>query len=88
MTFLRFPEGFRFGLSTSAHQIEGYSTADGGGRSIWDHFAHTEGTTQDGDTADVACDHYHRWREDIGLMEQARPHRQGSGDGRSLALPA
>jgi beta-glucosidase len=70
MTFLRFPEGFRFGLSTSAHQIEGYSTADGGGRSIWDHFAHTEGTTQDGDTADVACDHYHRWREDIGLMEQ------------------
>ncbi|MEH0938711.1 GH1 family beta-glucosidase [Micromonospora psammae] len=63
-----FPTGFRWGVSTSAYQIEGAATADGRGPSIWDTFAHTPGRIADHSTADVACDHYHRHREDVALM--------------------
>ncbi|GGL98221.1 GH1 family beta-glucosidase [Micromonospora yangpuensis] len=63
-----FPAGFRWGVSTSAYQIEGAATADGRGRSIWDTFAHTPGRIADGSTGDVACDHYHRHREDVALL--------------------
>ncbi|WP_298575192.1 GH1 family beta-glucosidase [uncultured Luteimonas sp.] len=64
----RFPEGFLWGAATAAHQIEGSPLADGAGPSIWTRFAHTPGMTLNGDTGDVACDHYHRWKEDVRLM--------------------
>ena len=67
---LRFPEGFLWGCATAAYQIEGAPEADGKGPSIWDRFVHTPGLMQDGATGDVACDHYHRFREDVALMKQ------------------
>jgi beta-glucosidase len=60
--------GFLWGAATSAYQIEGAVHADGRGESIWDRFSHTPGKTFNGQTGDVAVDHYHRWREDIALM--------------------
>jgi beta-glucosidase len=66
----RFPEGFLWGASTSAYQIEGSPLADGAGPSIWQRFAHSPGRTNNGETGDVACDHYNRWRADIALMRQ------------------
>jgi beta-glucosidase len=65
-----FPPGFQFGVSTASYQIEGAAGEDGRGRSIWDIFAHTPGRTRDGDTGDVACDHYHRYAEDVTLMSE------------------
>ena len=67
---LRFPEGFLWGAATAAHQIEGSPLADGAGPSIWTRFAHTPGMTLNGDTGDVACDHYNRWKEDVALMRE------------------
>jgi beta-glucosidase len=64
----RFPDGFLWGVSTSAYQIEGAVDLDGRGPSIWDTFSHTPGKTDNGDTGDVACDHYRRWREDLELL--------------------
>ena len=64
-----FPKGFVWGTASSAYQIEGAVTADGRGRSVWDTFSHTPGRTANGDTGDVACDHYHRYAEDVGLMQ-------------------
>jgi beta-glucosidase len=64
----RFPAGFLWGAATSAYQIEGAPLADGAGPSTWHRFAHTPGLTAGGDTGDVACDHYHRYREDVSLM--------------------
>ncbi|HJU08427.1 MAG TPA: GH1 family beta-glucosidase [Rhodanobacteraceae bacterium] len=63
-----FPDSFLWGSATSAYQIEGSPMADGAGISNWHRFAHTPGRVHDGDTGDVACDHYHRWREDVALM--------------------
>ncbi|MGC4864053.1 GH1 family beta-glucosidase [Micromonospora sp. DT53] len=63
-----FPTGFRWGVSTSAHQIEGATTADGRGPSIWDTFAHSPGRISDGSSGEVACDHYHRHSEDVALL--------------------
>lgn len=63
-----FPDGFLWGSATSAYQIEGSPLADGAGPSIWQRFVHTPGRTADGDTGDVACDHYRRFRDDIALM--------------------
>ncbi|MFG1704701.1 GH1 family beta-glucosidase [Nonomuraea sp. M3C6] len=59
---------FLWGTATAAYQIEGAVREDGRGVSIWDTFAHEPGRTRDGHTGDVACDHYHRWREDVALM--------------------
>lgn len=67
-TGARFPEGFLFGTATAAYQIEGAVHEDGRGPSIWDTFSHTPGKTLNGDTGDVACDHYHRLDEDLDLM--------------------
>jgi beta-glucosidase len=64
----RFPETFLWGTATSAYQIDGGAQEDGRTPSIWDTFAHTPGKTNRGDTGDVACDHYHRWPEDVELM--------------------
>ena len=64
----RFPDGFLWGSATSAYQIEGSPLADGAGPSIWQRFAHTPGMTHNGETGDVACDHYHRYRDDVALM--------------------
>jgi beta-glucosidase len=65
---IRFPESFLWGCATSAYQIEGSPLADGAGPSIWQRFVHTPGKVTDGDTADVACDHYRRFESDVGLM--------------------
>jgi beta-glucosidase len=65
-----FPDGFLWGVATSAYQIEGAVQADGRGASIWDTFTHKEGTIVHGDTGDIAADHYNRLDEDIDLLEQ------------------
>jgi beta-glucosidase len=65
-----FPSNFLFGAATAAYQIEGSPLADGAGPSIWHRFSHTPGRTTNGDTGDVACDHYHRWKDDIALMRE------------------
>ena len=65
-----FPKGFLWGAATAAHQIEGSPLADGAGPSIWTRFAHTPGMMLNGDTGDVACDHYNRWRDDVKLMRE------------------
>lgn len=67
---LAFPEHFTWGAATAAYQIEGAWDEDGKGPSIWDVFCRVPGAIQDGDTGDVACDHYHRWREDVALMRE------------------
>ena len=63
-----FPPGFLFGAATSAYQVEGSPLADGAGPSNWHRFAHEPGRVSGGDTGDVACDHYRRFREDVALM--------------------
>ncbi len=66
---IKFPQNFTWGVATSAYQIEGAWREDGRGESIWDRFAHTPGKIEDGSHGDQACDHYHRWRGDIALMQ-------------------
>ena len=62
----RFPDGFAWGVATAAFQIEGAVKEDGRGASIWDTYAHTPGKIRNGDNADIANDHYHRYRDDMG----------------------
>jgi beta-glucosidase len=64
-----FPDDFVWGTATAAYQIEGGVNEDGRAPSIWDTFSHIPGTILNGDTGDVACDHYHRWQEDVNLMQ-------------------
>ncbi|WP_328321303.1 GH1 family beta-glucosidase [Streptomyces sp. NBC_00388] len=64
------PADFTWGVATAAYQIEGAVAEDGRSPSIWDTFSHLPGKIDNNDNGDVACDHYHRWREDIGLMKQ------------------
>jgi beta-glucosidase len=63
-----FPEGFLWGTATAAYQVEGAVDTDGRGPSVWDTFAHTPGRIENGHTGDVACEHYHRFRDDVELM--------------------
>ncbi|MGV8885703.1 MAG: GH1 family beta-glucosidase [Microbacteriaceae bacterium] len=63
-----FPADFRWGVATAAYQIEGAVAEGGRGASIWDTFTHTPGLVVNGDTGDIADDHYHRWNEDLDLM--------------------
>ncbi len=67
---MSFPKNFLWGTATSSYQIEGGVFEDGKGRSIWDEFTHTPGNINDNSTGDVACDHYHRFREDVKLMAE------------------
>ena len=67
---LAFPKDFIWGAATASYQIEGAWDEDGKGESIWDRFSHTPGKVDNGDTGDVACDHYHRWRDDVALMKE------------------
>jgi len=68
MTNKQFPANFLWGTATSSYQIEGAWQEDGKGESIWDRFSHTPGKIVDGTTGDTACDHYHRYRDDVALM--------------------
>jgi beta-glucosidase len=89
---LSFPPGFRFGTSTASYQIEGAASSDGKGPSIWDTFTAKPGMVIDGSTGQQACDHYHRYREDVALMKRlgangyrfsiSWPRIQPSGKGR------
>jgi beta-glucosidase len=65
----RFPQGFLWGSATASYQVEGAVNEDGRGPSIWDTFSHTPGKVKNGDTGDVADDHYHRYKEDVQLMK-------------------
>lgn len=66
----RFPDGFLWGLASAAYQVEGAWDADGKGESNWDRFAHTVGKIKGGATADVSCDDYHRYKEDIAILKR------------------
>ncbi len=70
MATYRFPDGFVWGVATAAAQIEGAARFDGKGESIWDHFAGLPGNIKNGDTPEVACDHYHRYEADFDLMSK------------------
>jgi beta-glucosidase len=65
-----FPSDFTWGVATAAYQVEGAATEDGRSPSIWDTYSHIPGNIDGGDTGDVACDHYHRWPEDIAIMKE------------------
>src|SRR5579875_3530406 len=66
---LSFPQGFRWGCATAAYQIEGAVHEDGRGPTNWDVFSHTPGKIANNDNGDVACDSYHRYREDTALLK-------------------
>ena len=95
LAFPRFPPGFAWGVATAAYQIEGAVAEDGRGDSIWDTFCRQPGAIRDGQTGDVADDHYHRWAEDVALMAElgigtyrfsiAWPRIQPSGSGSANA---
>lgn len=69
MSLQQFPDGFLWGAATAAYQIEGAWHEDGKGESIWDRFAHSPDRVLNGDTGDVACDHYHRMPDDVKMMQ-------------------
>ncbi|MFM8321400.1 MAG: glycoside hydrolase family 1 protein, partial [Chloroflexota bacterium] len=66
----QFPQDFTWGVAASAYQIEGAWNEDGKGESIWDRFSHSPYRIRNGDTGDVACDHYHRMPADVALMAE------------------
>lgn len=70
MKKVRFPAGWIWGTATASYQVEGAWDEDGKGESIWDRFSHTEGKIINGDTGDVACDQYHRYKEDVAIMKR------------------
>ncbi|MBY9003748.1 MAG: beta-glucosidase [Candidatus Lokiarchaeota archaeon] len=69
MKQIKFPEGFVWGAATSSYQIEGAWNEDGKGESVWDAICHNSKVIHNGDTGDIACDHYHRYKEDVQLMK-------------------
>ncbi len=87
-TKIEFPADFLWGSATSAYQIEGSPLADGAGPSIWQRFCHTPNLVRDGDTGDVACDHYRRYVDDVALMHELgmRAYRFSTSWSRILPL--
>ncbi len=91
----KFPTDFLWGAATSSYQIEGAWLDSGKGPSIWDAFCHTPGKIKNNDTGDIACDHYHRFEEDVKLMAEmglrayrfsiSWPRIQPSGQGKPNA---
>jgi beta-glucosidase len=87
----RFPDGFLWGIATASYQVEGAWNEDGKGESIWDRYSHAPGRIKGGDTADVACDHYHLYKQDIAMLKRlnqksyrfsiSRPRIQPTGTG-------
>lgn len=71
---MTFPKDFLWGTATASYQVEGGDPGDGRGECIWQHFSHTPGKVANGDTGDVACDHYHRFRDDVALMKNLGLH--------------
>jgi beta-glucosidase len=67
---IEFPRNFLWGAATSAYQVEGSPLADGAGPSNWHRFSHTPGRVHDGETGDIACDHYHRYADDVALLRR------------------
>jgi beta-glucosidase len=65
-----FPGDFLWGMATASYQVEGAWNEDGKAESIWDQYAHAPGHIKGGDTGDIACDHYHRYRDDIALLKR------------------
>ena len=92
----QFPQGFHWGSATASYQVEGAWKEGGKGESIWDRFAHTTGNVRGGATGDIACDSYHRFKEDIAIMKQMNLIELSlldqlaahSADGRGSAEPA
>jgi beta-glucosidase len=70
MKEIKFPDGFIRGTATASYQIEGAWNEDGKGESVWDTLTHTSSIIKNGDTGDVACDHYHRYKDDVKLMKE------------------
>ena len=70
ISIMPFPNDFTWGAAAAAYQIEGAAHEDGKGPSVWDMFCKKPGAVYQSHTGDVACDHYHRYREDVGLMKQ------------------
>ena len=68
----KFPDNFIWGAATSSYQIEGASKIDGKGKSIWDTFSHTKGKVFKNQNADIATDHYNRYKEDVALMNNIK----------------
>jgi beta-glucosidase len=71
---MAFPKDFLWGVAASSYQIEGGGLSEGRGESIWDRFSHTPGKVVNGDTGDVACDHLHRYKEDVAIMAELGVH--------------
>jgi beta-glucosidase len=70
MADMTFPQGFLWGTASASYQIEGAWNEDGKGESIWDRFSHTPGKIKRGETGDVACDFYHRYKQDIAIQSE------------------
>lgn len=70
MAIIEFPKEMKWGAATAAYQIEGAASEDGRGLSIWDTFSKTPGNVRNGDNGDVACDSYHRYKEDVQIMKE------------------
>ena len=66
----RFPEGFLWGMASASYQVEGAWNEDGKGESIWDRFSHTIGKVKGSATGDIACDQYHRYKEDKAILKR------------------
>jgi beta-glucosidase len=66
---LRLPATFQWGAATAAYQVEGAVNADGRGQTIWDEFSHLEPSRTNGESGDVACDHYNRMKDDVALLK-------------------
>ncbi len=87
-----FPKNFWWGTATASYQVEGAWNEDGKGESIWDRFSHTPGKIKNNENGDVACDHYHRYAEDVRIMQSLQmksyrfsiswPRIQGNGSGK------